>query len=155
MIDRPRDGRLTTRKLTDYSLGFYATPDYISTHGSPSTPDDLYDHVIATSVPDLHYSEALNYYPPVFAAAQRRLEVAGVSAQCEAVRAGVAIGILHDYIARSQPGLIRILPALEFRRTYHLVAHADTRHVARVDEVHKFIIGEVAASSELFRAHNA
>lgn len=150
LIERPRDGRLTARKLTDYGLGFYATPQYIISHGLPTTPDDLQRHVVVSSLPDLHYSEALNYYPPLFDAQQKRFEFAGVGAQFEAIKSGCGVGILHNYIARSHGGLIPILPSLRFRRTYHLVVHSDTRHIARVDEAYRFIVDSVAADAMLF-----
>jgi DNA-binding transcriptional LysR family regulator len=151
MIDRPRDGRLTVRKLVDYSLGFYATRPYIAAHGLPQGPDELHNHLVVASCPDLHYTEALNYYPPLFDASQRRLELVGVGAQFEAVRAGVGIGILHDYIARDHDELVQVLPSLRFQRAYHLVAHRDTRQIARVDETYKFIVEAVATAATLFK----
>ena len=151
LIERPRDGRLTARKLTDYGLGFYAAQEYIAAHGSPRTPDDLHGHLVVASLPDLHYSKALNYYPPLFDPQQRRLEFAGVGAQFEAVKSGIGIGILHDYIARTHGGLVQVLPSLQFRRAYHLVAHSDTRHIARVDETYRFVVEAVSAAARLFQ----
>ncbi|MBN8940334.1 MAG: LysR family transcriptional regulator [Rhizobiales bacterium] len=150
VIDPPKDGRLTVRKLTDYGLGLYAARDYLARHPGPAAPDDLKRHLLVTSVQDLHYSEALTYYPPAFDAGQRRLECASVTAQVEAVKAGVGIGILHHYAARDVPGLTAILPGLNIRRTYHLVAHVDTRRIARVDEAYRFIVAEVELAGSLF-----
>lgn len=150
VIDPPKDGRLTVRKLTDYGLGLYAARDYLARHPAPAAPEDLKRHLLVTSVQDLHYSEALTYYPPAFDAGQRRLECASVTAQVEAVKAGVGIGILHHYAARDVAGLVAILPGLNIRRSYHLVAHVDTRRIARVDEAYRFIIAEVEVAGSLF-----
>lgn len=150
VIDPPSDGRLTVRKLTDYGLGLYASAAYLARHGTPATPDELVRHLMITSVQDLHYSESLTYYPPAFGAAQRRFECASVLAQMEAVKAGVGIGILHDYAARDTPGLTRVLPDLVIRRTYHLVAHIDTRRIARIDEAYRFVVDQVAEAGALF-----
>lgn len=150
VIDPPADGRLTVRKLIDYGLGMYAAESYLARHGAPATEDDLPRRLMVTSVQELHYSESLTYYPPAFNAGQRRFECASVLAQMEAVRAGVGIGVLHDYAARDAGGLIRILPELAIRRTYHLVAHVDTRRIARIDEAYRFLVEEVEAAAGLF-----
>jgi DNA-binding transcriptional LysR family regulator len=150
LIDRPDDGRLTLRKLTEYSLGFHAAPSYLTRHGMPETPDDLRRHVLVTSVPDLHYAAALNYFPSAFDAGQRRIELSNVAAQMEAVRAGAGIGILHVYAVRTDQSLQRVLPDLTIRRTYHLVAHEDTRRIARVDAAHRFVVEMVEEAARLF-----
>ena len=150
VIDPPSDGRLTVRKLTDYGLGLYATPAYCDRHGMPADAEALRRHLLVTSVQELHYSESLTYYPPAFDAGQRRFECASVLAQMEAVKAGAGIGILHDYAARDAGGLVRVLPDLAIRRTYHLVAHVDTRRIARIDEAYRFVVEEVAAAEGLF-----
>jgi DNA-binding transcriptional LysR family regulator len=150
VIDPPTDGRLTVRKLTDYGLGMYATERYLARHGAPETPEALRRHLLVTSVQDLHYSQSLTYYPPAFDAGQRRFECASVLAQMAAVKADVGIGVLHDYAARDAGGLTRVLPGLTIRRTYHLVAHVDTRRIARIDEAYRFLVDEVEAAEGLF-----
>jgi len=150
VIDPPTDGRLTVRKLTDYGLGMYATDAYLDRHGTPETAEALRRHLLVTSVQELHYSESLTYYPPAFDAGQRRFECASVLAQMEAVKAGAGIGVLHDYAARDATGLVRVLPQLAIRRTYHLVSHVDTRRIARIDEAYRFLVEEVEAAEGLF-----
>lgn len=150
VIDPPPDGRLTVRKLTDYGLGLYAARGYFQRRPVPAKPEDLRRHLMVTSVQELHYSEALTYYPPAFDAGQRRLECASVLAQMEAVKAGAGIGVLHDYATRDAPDLVRVLPQLSIRRTYHLVAHVDTRRIARIDEAYRFVVEAVEAVGDLF-----
>jgi DNA-binding transcriptional LysR family regulator len=150
VIDPPTDGRLTVRKLTDYGLGLYAARSYFKRRPMPAKPDDLHRHLMVTSVQELHYSEALTYYQPAFDAGQRRLECASMLAQMEAVKAGAGVGVLHDYAARDVPDLVRVLPQLSIRRTYHLVAHVDTRRIARIDEAYRFVVEAVEAAGDLF-----
>lgn len=150
VIDPPPDGRLTVRKLTEYGLGLYAARSYFRGRAMPARPDDLRRHLMVTSVQELHYSEALTYFPPAFDPGQRRLECASVLAQMEAVKAGAGIGVLHDYATRDVPELVRVLPQLQIRRTYHLVAHVDTRRIARIDEAYRFVVEAVEAAGDLF-----
>lgn len=150
VIDPPADGRLTVRKLTEYGLGLYAAPVYLERCGMPESAEALKGHLMVTSVQELHYSESLTYFPPAFDAAQRRFECASVLAQMAAVQAGVGIGVLHDYAAHGTGGLVRVMPELVIRRTYHLVAHVDTRRIARIDEAYRFVVEEVEAAAGLF-----
>ena len=57
----------------------------------------------------------------------------------EAVRAGVGIGILHDFVARDTEGLERVLPEVNFRRAYHLLSHPDTGSLARIALIRAFL----------------
>lgn len=151
VIDRPEEGRLHVRKLTDYTLGFYAAEAYLATHAQPHTVDDLVAHTLVTYVQDLQFAASLNYFPEGFEPRFRRFECAGVLGQFEAVRAGAGIGILHDYHARRDPALVRILPEMRIERAYWLLTHDDTRTLARVRAVADFITEEVQAARDQFR----
>lgn len=150
VIDRPEEGRLHIRKLADYSLGFYASADYLREREAPAALEDLADHTLVTYVQDLQFTASLNYFPQGFEPRYHRFECAGVLGQFEAVRTGAGIGILHDYHAGSDPALCRVLPEVSFERTYWLLTHDDTRTLARVRAVADFIIDEVAAARAAF-----
>lgn len=150
VIDRPEEGRLTVRKLTDYTLSFYAARSYLAQHGEPRNIEQLQRHTIVTYVQDLQFAGALNYFPQGFSPQFRRFECAGVLGQAEAVRAGAGIGILHDYHAGGDAALVRILPEQRFPRSYWLVTHADMRSLTRVRLAVDFIVAEVQAARAMF-----
>jgi DNA-binding transcriptional LysR family regulator len=150
VIDRPEAGRLTVRKLVDYTLHLYAAKTYLATHGAPISVADLAGHPQVTYVQDLIYSDALHFLPDVFGPGYRRFECASAVAQAEAVRAGAGIGILHDYAVRVDAALALVLPEVVFRRSYWLVTHADTRDLMRVRVVGDLIVAAVAAERALF-----
>ena len=60
-LERPREGRLVARKLTDYRLGLYAAPDYLARQGTPRTREDLAGHRLVGYVEDLLYTASLDY----------------------------------------------------------------------------------------------
>lgn len=150
VIDRPDEGRLHVRKLTDYTLSFYAARSYAEGRALPATADDLAAHTLVTYVQDLQFAASLNYFPQGFEPRFRRFECAGVLGQFEAVRSGAGIGILHDYHAGRDPAFVRLLPEMAVQRTYWLLTHDDTRNLARVRAVADFITEEVAASRGVF-----
>ncbi|MFO1117081.1 MAG: LysR family transcriptional regulator [Beijerinckiaceae bacterium] len=145
-IDRPAEGRLTVRKLTDYTLSLYASRDYVDRH--PGVKKKTEGHRVVTYVPDLIFSPALDYLGDFGLAGNAKFECAGMIGQIEAVRAGAGIGALHDYTARSFPDLVHILPDRRVTRAYWLVSHDDVKDFARVRLVHDHI---VATTSKLAR----
>jgi DNA-binding transcriptional LysR family regulator len=149
-LQRPSEGRLIARKLTDYSLGIYAARDYLDRTGPIEQLSALTGRVLVTYVPDLVYSPALDYFEAFREVEARRLECASVVGQMEAVRAGAGVGILHDYAARRHPELVRLLPEHSYRRSYWLVIHADIHDLRRIKEVEGFIVEAVREARGLF-----
>ena len=149
-LDRPKQGRLIVRKLTDYSLSVYAAASYVERHGPISSVDDLDGHLFVTHVEDFVYSRALDYAAELGKRMKRHYECGSVVAQMEAVRAGHGIGILHDYAALQFPELRRLLPELRFTRTYWLMSHPDTHDTRRVAEVYAAITRAVGEAKGRF-----
>ncbi|MEF2072447.1 LysR family transcriptional regulator [Consotaella aegiceratis] len=149
-IDRPVEGRLVVQKLVDYSLGLYAATSYLDRHGRPDSEEALLRHGLIGHVDDLIYSPVLNYAGEIVRNWPSRFEISGALGQTEAVTAGAGIGILHAFIANSCPGLERILPGREVRRSYWMVFHESGRHLRRIRVVAEFIRDCVAAERSLF-----
>jgi len=149
-LEQPTEGRLVSRKLTDYRLRLYASKDYLARHGPIAELPDLAGKTLVTYVADLIYSPVLDYFSGLEKYTARRYECASVVAQLEAVRAGVGVGILHDYAVRQFPELQAVLPEASYLRTYWLVTHADVRNLRRVEEVYSFILSRVRANRGLF-----
>ncbi|HLM39797.1 MAG TPA: LysR family transcriptional regulator [Microvirga sp.] len=149
-LEQPTEGRLVSRKLTDYRLRLYASRDYLARHGPMADLADLSGRTLVTYVADLIYSPVLDYFSGLEKYTARRYECASVVAELEAVRAGVGVGILHDYAVRQFPELQAVLPEVSYLRTYWLVTHADVRNLRRVEEVYSFILSRVRANRGLF-----
>lgn len=149
-IDRPEESRQRVVKMTDYSLGLYASRDYARRHPPIAVIGDLAGHRIVTYVRDLLFSPALDYLDELNIPAGPRFECASVIGQLEAVRAGIGLGVLHVYAAENDPDFVRILPERTVNRTYWLTTHADVRDVARVRLVHEFILSSARRDRALF-----
>ena len=149
-LDRPKQGKLIVRKLTDYTLSVYASADYLARHDAITETGDLDGHLFVTHVEDFVYSRALDYAAELGKRMRRHYECGSVVAQMEAVRAGHGIGILHDYAALQYPELTRLLPDLRFTRTYWLMSHPDTHDTRRVAEVYAHITESVRSAKASF-----
>jgi molybdate transport repressor ModE-like protein len=60
-LDRPKQGRLIVRKLTDYTLSVYAAEAYLKCTGAIDQESDLAGRLFVTHVEDFVYSRALDY----------------------------------------------------------------------------------------------
>ncbi|MCX4673394.1 LysR family transcriptional regulator [Streptomyces sp. NBC_01381] len=106
-IGRPPGNRLVTEHLRHYTLGLYASDEYLARCGSPRTRADLGEHALIfyiesmLQVGDLDIERHLPGAAPAFSSTN-------VFAQPEATRLGAGIGVLPAFLAhRAQ--LLRLL----------------------------------------------
>lgn len=150
MVGRPDSGALVARKLTDYTLGLYASPAYLAENPAPSEPAGLARHRLVGSVEDLIAAPALDYASEFLRGWRSDVALSSAIAQREAVRAGAGIGILHDYLARDRDDLVRVLPALSATRAYWLAIHGSLRDIGRVRAAADFVTEEIRAAQAAF-----
>jgi DNA-binding transcriptional LysR family regulator len=149
-IERPEQGRLVSSRLTDYTLGLYASRDYLRDHPVPTMVEALKEHRRIGYVEDLIYSPSLNYTGEVMRNWDAGFEISSAIGQNEAVLSGAGIGILHNYIARSHGSLVRLLPDISIRRAYWTIYHESARDLARVRMVADFLHDLVREERQIF-----
>ena len=143
VLEKPDAGRFVARKLTDYAVGLFASSGYLERCPRPERREDLAAHAVVGYVEELSYSPALDYVAELCGSVPIRFQCASAVGQLEAVRAGIGIGAIHDFIARRHPELVRVLPESGARRSYWIVEHEDTRGIGRIRAVHDFIVDAV------------
>jgi DNA-binding transcriptional LysR family regulator len=138
-LERPEQGRLVSSKLTDYTLGIYASNAYLDEHGVPDSIEALKQHRRIGYVEDLLYTASLDFTGEVMRHWDAGFEISSATGQTEAVRSGAGIGILHNYIARQYAELRRVLPETTIRRAYWTTYHESARDLMRVRTVVDFL----------------
>jgi len=149
-IERPEQGRLMFSKLTDYSLGLYASANYLADYGTPDDVEALKRHRRIGYVEDLIFSPSLNFTGEIMRDWDAAFEISSATGQTEAVRSGAGIGILHNYIAGQYPELIRIIPHLTISRSYWTAYHESARQLGRVRTAVNFLQELVAEERRIF-----
>lgn len=149
-VERPDEGRLTVRKLTDYTLSLYAARSYLAKAPRPVSPGDLSAHRHVTYVPDLLFAPSLDVRSELGLEGARMFQCASVLGQMEAVKSGMGIGLLHDYAARGHDDIALVLPDIRFIRTYWIVTHADIARAAPVRAAHDYITALTASERGAF-----
>jgi len=149
-VERPVEGKLRVRKLTDYTLSLYASPAYLDTAPPLKVKADLARHRLISYVGDLLFAAALDFTAELGLTGVPQFQCAGVLGQMEAVQSGLGIGLLHDYAMGRGGALVRVLPEIVVSRTYWIVTHAHVAHALPVRTVHDFLVATVAADARIF-----
>lgn len=149
-IERPDQGRLVSSRLTDYTLSLYAARSYLAQNGRPETVEDLRGHARIGYVEDLIFSPSLDFTGEIMRNWNAGFEISSAIGQTEAVRSGAGIGILHDYVARQYPELVRLLQHAAIRRSYWTTYHETTRDLLRLKTVVAFLKELIDDEKDIF-----
>lgn len=139
----PDSTRFSAEKLTDYSLGLYATRTYLDRAPPLTGPGDLHRHATIGYVDDLILTQELDYLDEVQPGLRPRLQSSSLMAQLDWTRAGLGVCVLPDYIARTHPDLQR-LPGTDLCRSYWIFARSDIWSAPRLRFLRRFLIDEAA-----------
>ncbi|WP_108261758.1 LysR substrate-binding domain-containing protein [Mangrovicoccus ximenensis] len=151
LVGRPERGRAVATKLTDYSLGLYASHRYLAAAGTPGSAADLKGHRLVGNVEDLVAAPGLDYVTEFFGETRPAIAISTAFGQLEAVRGGAGIGVLHDFIVGDDPALVRVLPAMSVTRSYWLAYHESQRALRRVQAVVEFVRAQTAEAGGWLR----
>ncbi|WP_375288392.1 LysR family transcriptional regulator [Sphingomonas sp.] len=150
MLARPKSGPLTVSRLTDYALGLYASPAYLTEAGTPARVPDLGRHRLVGYVPDLIYAPELQYLREIDADLSPAIQSSSINAQAQLVANGAGLGVLPCFIGDAMPGLVRVLAeAVDLRRSFWLVVHRDVRRLVRISRFVDWLHAEIAAARAL------
>ena len=112
-VSAPQTGRLLVQKITDYHLSLAAMRWYLRQEGEVETLEDVKKHKIVGYVPDLIFDKELDYLDSI-GGADVDFSSNTVSVQLNMIKAGLGIGVVHDFCLPHVPRMVRILPN-EFR----------------------------------------
>lgn len=149
-LSRPRAGPVIARKLSDYALRLYASPDYLADHGQPESPTDLAQgHRLVGYIPDLLYDPVLRYLDEFHPGLKVSMRSSSINAQHRLVATGSGIGVLPCFLGDSDPVLVPVLPSKRILRSFWLVTHKDTQNLARVKAGKEWLVTAVQQNRDL------
>ena len=140
MLARPQKGRLSVQRLGDYDLHLYAGPGYLGRCADLTSPADLPGHTLVGYVPDFLFSPELDYLGEVHAGLEANLRATSINMQYRMILDGAGIGVLPDFIGRTDPRLTPLLTGrVRITRSFWLVVHEDLRHLPRIEAVARWL----------------
>ena len=150
LLAKPRRGPLVTSKLTDYTLGVYAARDYLDDQQLVTSRDELSRHRLIGYVPDIIYAPELRYLDEIPEARPVALRSSSINAQMRMIASGAGLGVLPHFLARLDPSIVPVLPEISVRRSFWLVAHAETSEFPQVRAMRDWLQATVVAERALF-----
>jgi DNA-binding transcriptional LysR family regulator len=142
---RPEQGSLVAKKMGNVPLGAYAHKQYLARKGVLRKPTDLLQHDLIGSDTDTSILQgfAAMGYPvgrEIFSFRSDDFIV-----QWQAVRAGLGIGFVANYLARSDPDVLPVLQgALKVPDLpMWLAVHREVRTNKRIRAVYDFLASEL------------
>lgn len=103
---------LIQKKIATFHYNLYASPDYLNKHGRPQTAEDLDDHKLI-AYGDLTTSpiREIDWLLEAGAKTKRSpfLEINNIYGVLQAVKSGIGIGSLPDYLVQGSTNIARVL----------------------------------------------
>ena len=132
----PSDPRLVVEHLADYQLALYAAPDYLEAHPGIGTVSDLSKARVVGYIPDLIYTQELDYLGDIAAHIRADITSSSILAQRQFILAGGGVGVLPCFLA---DGLIRVAPDVLLTRRFWVSTHREIASTARVRAVLRWL----------------
>lgn len=137
---QPDQGSVIAKRVGQVTIGTYAHRDYLQRRGIPKQPSDLQQHDLIGSDKDGSLERgaaALGLPLPVERIVLRTDDLIAYTA---ALRAGMGVGFISDYIGRTDNSLVPLLPMLQIPPLpLWLVVHREIRSNQRIKAVYDFL----------------
>ncbi|MBL4613310.1 MAG: LysR family transcriptional regulator [Magnetovibrio sp.] len=149
-LKAPTQPDLVQRLLMQVHYLVYASPSYIKKHGVPSSPEDLDNHRLVVYGEDaLPPVDNLNWLLDIGNSGKKRrpaLKVNNIYGIYRAVRSGIGIGALPDYMSSHAVDLVQVLPELKGPsfNTY-FVYPEELRNSKRIGVFRDFLLNRIRA----------
>ncbi len=141
---RPDQTSLVAKRIGMVALGAYAHRDYLRRKGTPRQPAELLRHEL---IGGDRNDDILRGFAALGQAVQPghfALRTDDLMAYWGAVRAGLGVGFVAQYLARAAPELVRVLPDLPLPQLpVWLTVHREIRTNRRIRAVYDFLAREV------------
>ena len=137
---QPDQTSVVTKRIGKITIGTYAHRTYLQRAGTPKEPPELLAHALIGNDKneDILRGFAAMGYP--VEREQFSFRSDDLMAHWQAVRAGVGIGFIADYVARTDADVIAILPTLRIPALpVWLAVHREIRTSKRIRAVYDFL----------------
>ena len=137
---RPDQATLVAKRIGTVKVGAYASRDYLAKHNELLLPTDLFDHALIgyDKVDDI--VRGFRRYEQTVTREAFALRSDDLIVHWQAVRAGLGIGFVADYLARTDSTVQRVLPQLKLPELpMWLAVHREIRTSARIRAVFDFL----------------
>ena len=143
----PAQAELVAKRIGKVTLGVYAHRSYLKRAGTPLRPADMLGHALLGNDKNDDIIRGFGAMGLPMTREQFALRTDDLMAYWQAVRSGLGIGFVADYLARTDPDVIAILPMLKIPPLpVWLAVHREIRTNKRIRAVYDFLAQAVAGA---------
>ena len=136
----PDQAGLVAKRIGKITIGVYAHRDYLQRAGTPQAPADLMQHALLGNDKNEDIIRGFGALGYSMAREQFTFRTDDLMAYWQSVRSGVGVGFVADYLARTDPGVVRLLPMLKIPAIpVWLAVHREIRTSKRIRAVYDFL----------------
>jgi DNA-binding transcriptional LysR family regulator len=137
---QPDQASLVAKRIGKVTLGVYAHRDYLQRAGAPQAPADLMAHALLGNDKNEDIIRGFRALGYPMTREQFAFRTDDLMAYWQAVRSGVGIGFVADYLARTDSGVVPLLPMLKIPPIpVWLAVHREIRTSKRIRAVYDFL----------------
>jgi DNA-binding transcriptional LysR family regulator len=148
-LECPTSEYVIRKKLTNYTLGIFASKKYIDNNKLISS-DNLTEHRWIGYIENLLFTEELKYHEEISKNLDYSFRSTSIMAQIEATKEGLGLAIIPLYMAEQSNELTRVAEDTSFQRTYWITSNSDLHRFEPVKKVWNYILETCSADSEHF-----
>ena len=147
---QPAQSSLVAKRIGRVTLGPYAHRDYLKRRGTPRRLADLLQHELVGADRDQTLLKGFAAFGHPVTPLAFAFRSDDLIACWEAVRAGLGVGFVADYVARTDPGVVPLpLPGLKIQPLpIWLTVHREIRTSSRIRAVYDFLAQAVPEALE-------
>jgi DNA-binding transcriptional LysR family regulator len=151
LFHQPSHVDLIQRQIMTLNYHIYASPEYLEAFGTPQTAQDLDHHRLITyGLTVTSPIRDINWIMRIGAEGAPRkpiLQINNIYGALQAVKAGIGIAALPDYLVRDSSNVVRILETVKNPKfKVYFVYPQEQRHSKRVAAFRDYLISKVGAS---------
>ena len=147
-MKEPSQADLIRKRLMNIQMRLYATPEYLTVHGTPEVLDDLSAHRLISQhagTPQVA-AGAILVQDLMAHDIPSTLTVNNYFGVLQAVLNHLGVGVLPDYLTEDFPNLVRVLPDVQSAEVPVFLAYPEElRHSKRVAAFRDFVTEEIMA----------
>lgn len=137
---QPDQASLVVKRIAKVTLGTYAHRDYLRRRGTPKQPQDLLNHELVGSDRDEAILKGMAGFGLPVTREAFAFRCDDLIAYWEAVRAGLGIGFIADYLAATDRNVVAVLPMIKVPPIpIWLTVHREIRTSRRIRAVYDFL----------------
>ena len=142
---------LLRRRITHVNIGLYAAESYLATHGTPTTVDELTEHIFVDSIGGLADVVQVCALKDMVAGAPTSMGSDNLLAQCNSAGAGMGIVALPYYLGSQDQRLKRLLPTqFDINLDLNLLIHPNLRDIPMYRAVYNHLFSRLSTDADLF-----